>query len=180
MERARNLQKTLGFSKWSNFKNNIEKCIQISKYDSRYSFKKTLTSVKIGYGAIRNVLDFELNELDVELLHRVCSSQKPITNFAIKNELYIINQIKKFYNARGIDVIHQYKLDKYVYDCKIGENILFEYDEHYHDTTKQREIDKIKSEAAIALGYNVVRANIGNDMVDILIKIEMELDLWLE
>lgn len=167
---ARNLQKKLGYKKWDNFHNVINKAIQISKHNKDVYINQIKSPSKIGSNAVRYIIDYTINNNGVDLLKRMTGASKPTSNYSIRNETFYISLLKKYYECKKFKFDFQFRVDKYLFDCKIGD-VLFEFDEPHHSNTKQSAIDNLKDICAKENGYKIVRANCNDDIIDIIIRI---------
>lgn len=174
---ARELRIKLGYSEWATFKGVISKAISLSVGNSEHYLRKTTKEVKIGSGAVRKVLDYELNDNDIELIRLLTGTNKPTSPYKIRNETILISLLKKYYQSRNISVIFQYRLGTYRFDCLVGDNLLFEFDEPPHAQHHNKVKDDVKSDFAISGKYQVVRATLSDDIIDIVIRINNKLNI---
>lgn len=168
MVRAREVYEKIGYKEWRNFNNLIEKAIQlISNGSERGVIMKTEKIVKIGKGAIRSILDYELDAEAVNILMRIssCKLNKPIR---LRNETVVLTMLKKYCALKGIPFDFQFELGGYRYDCRVNKNVLIEFDEQQHLVKRQKEIDDKKDLVARLNGYEIIRFDISSDIVDIL------------
>ncbi len=164
---ARDLQIEMGYADWRNFHNLIEKAKQILGEDC---VTKTSRSVQLPKKAKRNIVDYELSERAVKFI-RIISGKPTAKNVRVRNEIIIIEQLKRYYHSKNIPIVFQFKLASFRYDCKIGDKILFEFDEQHHQTKRQIIIDSKKTKYAELFGFIMLRAKIEDDVVDIIIRI---------
>jgi hypothetical protein len=169
--RARSLQKELGYQDWRNLHDVIKKAIEYSRCDPSIIIKKRKSKAKIGSGAYRDVVDYELNANGVDLIKKFSSASKPIAGYRYRSETSVVHMIAKYYSSRGVFCSFQFRLDKFIYDCKIGSSILFEFDESHHDNKTQIIIDNEKTIAAVRNGYKIFRAKVEDDIIDIIISL---------
>ena len=164
---ARLLKEEIGYAKWENFCCIIKKAIQICPKE----VKQVTIKAKIGSGAKRDIVDYNLTDRGVELIKKLSNKATPLDYFKINEEGYIVALLDKYFKTKNINIIHQFRIHKYIYDCKIS-NVLLEIDGHYHLSAKQKIVDKKKDKIAIENGYNIVRITYNNDIIDIILKIE--------
>jgi very-short-patch-repair endonuclease len=170
---ARELQKIIGYKEWRNFNNLIKKTIQII---GEQHANKTYKEIKLPRGATRKILDYNLTEDAKAFIEKM--SAKPYSKSVItRNEIVIIEQIKRYYEYRNIKIQFQFKLARYRYDCKISDKILFEFDEPHHLNKRQTDVDRQKDKSAISNGYSIIRCDIYDDIIDIIIKIDKHLSV---
>lgn len=173
--RARSIQHELGYVRWENFNNVIKKCITLTRGNPEHSFKPAMSLISLPKGAFRSIKDFELNDADIDLIKKMSGYSKPTGTYKIRIENIIVSLLKKYYAAKEIDVITQFWLGQYRYDCKIN-NVLVEYDEDHHLNESQRIIDRLKNELATQNNYAMVRVQIEEDIVDAILKINAVLE----
>jgi len=169
---ARDLQNLLGYSKWENFAKVIEKVISIARNDNRFVIKQIKIPRQIGSGATRNIIDYRFNNEAVSLIKNMTGASKPVSSIRLRNETFIIKQLKKFYESKKISVKFQHRVGSYIYDCLVGEKVLFEFDEPHHRNKRQSQIDKKKNDTARKYHYQIVRATIEDDIIDIIIRLD--------
>ena len=141
----------------------------IKKHPNTFSLPNLRT--KFNLKESRHVLykglcdNYDKNEIDKFLKFGVVS--KPEMNF-----FFILSY---YFGQKNIS--KQFKLNRKVYDFKLGNKILIEYDgEYWHSTDKAKENDKIKDEIAIKEGYTLFRIKEKEEKdIEILKKIEK---LW--
>lgn len=175
MVRAREIYKSMGYVEWRNFNNLIEKAIQlINNGVERGVILKTERIAKIGYGAIRSIIDYELDADAVDILKRI-SSYKLNKAIRLRNEAVVLTMLEKYCKLKAIPFEFQFALDGYKYDCIVNSNILIEFDEQQHVTKRQRDVDGKKNFSAKSGGYKMIRFDISNDIIDIICAIETQM-----
>ncbi len=174
---ARNIYKKMGYIRWENFNNLIIKAIQlINNGVENGVINKTYKVITIGSNARRNIIDYELDMDAIKLLERISSHKlnKPI---ALRNETVILTMIEKYCTLKNMPFIFQFKIDNFVYDCCINNNILIEFDEpHHKNTSRQKLIDSNKNLVAQYNCFQLIRFDISHDIIDIIIKLEFHIN----
>ena len=166
--RARDICEGLGYKTWRNFNGLIEKAIQLINSGCEHGIiLKTEKPVKIGFGAVRNVLDYELDADAVNILGRI-SSYKLNKDIRLRNETVILTMVKKYCDLKEIPFDFQVSIDGYKYDCCVNHNILIEFDEQHHCVNRQQATDESKNAIATLNGYKIFRFDIYNDIIDII------------
>ncbi|MCP4104299.1 MAG: DUF559 domain-containing protein [Desulfobacteraceae bacterium] len=174
---ARKLKNELGYTEWRNFEGVIKRAISIIKHKHiNGKIEKTSTIVDIGSGSKRKIVDYLLDKDALILLRELCSSFKLNNFYSIRNETVVLQLIEKYCRKRDIDFEYQFPIEKYLFDCKIGNKILIEFDESHHKiNTRQKIIDHEKNTLAKTKGFNIYRVNIEMDIVDIIVYLENQL-----
>jgi very-short-patch-repair endonuclease len=174
---ARDLQHLLGYTKWDNFEGVIKRAIGIIKHKHINGIiEKTIAQVKIGSGASREVIDYKLDKDATQLLQELCSSYKLNNYFFIRNESVVLQLIRKYCKLKQIAFEYQFRLDKYIFDCRLDNKILIEFDEPHHINSRQNKIDLEKEKIAKQNDFLVFRVNLDMDIIDIIIFIEKNLN----
>lgn len=168
---ARKLQRELGYVKWENFHKVINRSISLVNGNDAHLFKKTSVLCKMPNRAVKKLIDYELNDSDIDLLKKMCGSHKPTASYKLRSETIIISLLIKYYASKDVLVSFQYRLGDYIFDCAVGGEVLFEFDEAHHLNSRVIRNDLLKQEYAIRNGYKVVRATIQDDIVDVIVKI---------
>jgi hypothetical protein len=169
---ARDLQGILDYKKWSNFKNVIEKSKQVINNGFAYGkIDSCKRSVSIGSGAIRGIVDYRLDINATGLIRRLSYNKLKKLEF-VRNETIIFSLVEKYCKAKNIEFVFQYELDKFRYDCLVGNKMLIEFDEQHHLEGRQLANDEKKNHIAKKHGFTIYRFNIYHDIVDMIIAIE--------
>lgn len=109
-------------------------------------------------------------------MQKLCSSYKLNNYFSIRNETVVIQLVEKYCDLNEICFQYQFRLDKYLFDCIVGEKILIEFDEPHHKySTQQKKIDKRKEEVANKNNFIVFRVTLDMDIIDLVVFIERNL-----
>ena len=174
---ARDLMPHLGYKQWRNFSGVIKRAISIIKHKHiKGKIVKTRVAVGIGSGAKREVIDYLLDEDGLSLLSELCSSFKLNNFYSIRNETVVLQLVEKYCRKKDVDFQHQYRIGKFLFDCKVGNKILIEFDEPHHQiSTRQKEIDNEKNIVAKAEGFSLHRVDVEMDIIDIIIYLEARL-----
>jgi len=138
---------------------------------------KSRRKVVIGYGAVRQVLDYQLDRDAVKLLKELASSYKLTKHYSIRNETVLLALLEKYCNLKDIKFRYQQRVADCVFDCLIADHIAVEFDEFHHQNTRTRQRDSNKDMVARSLGLMVVRFDMGDDIVDMIVEVEKRLDL---
>jgi len=169
---ARKLQHEVHYKKWSNFntlilraKNLIDNGVEIGV------ITETQCAVNIGYGAIRLVEDYELDEQAVRLIKRLALAYKLGKSYSTRNETAILGLLQKYCVNKNYSHDFQFKLENYIFDFQC-ENILIEFDEPHHQDKRQRKVDLDKESIAKKNKYKVFRLTLQNDIIDVIMYIE--------
>lgn len=173
---AREIYKGMGYIRWENFNNLIEKAIQLINNGVEIGFINRVSKfVTIGSGAKRSVIDYELDLEAINLLERI-SSHKLNKSIRIRNETIILTMIKKYCDLKGIPFSFQFRINKFIYDCCINNNILLEFDEHHHDRDgRQKLVDINKNSIAQSNNYKLIRFNVSHDIIDIIVELDKQI-----
>ena len=172
MVSARDIKDEMGYKEWRNFNNLIERAVQlINSGTERGVILKTEKMAKIGRGAIRIVVDYELDSDAIDILQRI-SSYKLNKSIRLRNEAVVLTMLEKYCKLKAIPFDFQYELDGYKYDCLINGNVLMEFDEQQHTTKRQIVVDKEKNTTAKLGGYKMIRFDISNDIIDIICAVD--------
>jgi len=171
---ARDLQKDLGYVEWRNFEGVIKRAIQIIKNtQSIEQIQRTTRKVIIGSGAFREVVDYKIDKNGFILIKKLTSSQKLNNSFEIRNETIFLQLIQKYCLKSDIKFEYQFSFLNYRFDCKVGDNLLIEFDEPHHLTnTKQKIIDVNKDKVANENNFKIFRINIEMDIIDVILFIQ--------
>jgi very-short-patch-repair endonuclease len=171
---ARDIQHLLGYTEWRNFEGVIKRAVQIIvNTQSEGIIQKTTKNVKIGSGAIRGVKDYKIDENGFILIRKLSASQKLNNAFEIRNETIFLQLIQKYCSKLSIKFEYQYKLHNYRFDCKIGENLLIEFDEPHHSySTSQKRIDIDKNKIASDNNFKIFRIDLDMDIIDVIVIIQ--------
>lgn len=174
---ARDLMCHLGYKKWSNFSGVIRRAIGIIKHKHiRGEIVETSVVVRTGYNARREIVDYLIDADGVSLLNELCSSFKLNNFYLIRNETVVLQLVEKYCQKKDVDFQYQYRIGKFVFDCKVGNNILLEFDEPHHQiNTRQKEIDDEKNIVAKAEGFSLKRVDLETDIIDIIVYLEAHL-----
>jgi len=106
------------------------------------------------------------------LLQELCSSYKLNNYFFIRNESVVLQLIRKYCRLKQIAFGYQFRIDKYIFDCMLGNKILIEFDEPHHINSRQKKIDLEKEKIAKQNDFLVFRVNLDMDIIDVIIFIE--------
>jgi len=170
---ARNLMPHFGYVQWRNFSGVIKRAISLIKHKHfNGRIVKTNTIVVVGYGAKRKITDYLIDIEGVSLLSELCSSFKLNNFYSIRNETVVLQLVEKYCQKKDIDFQYQYRIGKFLFDCKVGNKILIEFDEPHHQDTRQKGIDNEKNTVAKAEGFSVYRVNVEMDIIDIITYLE--------
>ena len=174
---ARDLRLYLGYAEWRNFSNVIKRAISIIKHkhiDGR--IVETSIVVGTGKGAKREIVDYLLDADGVSVLSELCTSFKLNNFYSIRNETVVLQLVEKYCQKKGVDFQYQYRLGGFIFDCKVGNNILIEFDESHHlASIRQRKIDSEKNIVAKAEGFSLKRVDLEMDIADIIVYLESRL-----
>ena len=175
---ARDLRLYLGYAEWRNFSNVIKRAIGIIKHKHLNGrIVETSIVVSSGYGARREIIDYLLDADGVSLLSELCTSFKLNNFYSIRNETVVLQLVEKYCQKKGVDFQYQYRIGGFIFDCKVGNNILIEFDEpHHQNSTRQKEVDGEKNIIAKAEGFSLQRVDLDMDIVDIIVYLESYLD----
>lgn len=176
---ARDLQKLLEYADWRNFLNVIEKAISITQSGlEKGSISRCTTNTGIGSGAIRQVIDYRVDREGVVLLMKLSSKDKLNNTNPLRIETVILQQIKKYCLLKNIDFSFQYHCKPYRFDCKVGKDILIEFQEQHHETDKkQQATDEQKRLFAREKGYRLLEITVKDDIIDVIVKLQNLLDI---
>jgi len=174
---ARDLQHLLGYTKWRNFEGVIKRAIGIIKHKHLNGIiEQTTTQVKIGSGALREIIDYKLDKEATQLLQELCSSYKLNNYFFIRNESVVLQLVEKYCKSKQIIFEYQFRLSKYIFDFMLGNKILIEFDEPHHINFRQNKIDLEKEGIAKQNNFLIFRVSLDMDIIDIIIFIEKNLN----
>lgn len=166
---ARKLQKQLNYIDWRNFNNLILRAENLIKNGIENGLiTKTICTVKLGSGSLRNIPDYYMDERAQILIKKLALSYKLNKSYLIRNETSILSLLQKYCIYKNIDYEFQFKLDKYIYDFKY-EKTLIEFDEPHHKETRQSFIDEEKNINAKNNGFKIVRIGLHKDIIDLII-----------
>jgi hypothetical protein len=176
---ARDLQKLLEYQRWEKFMNVIEKAISIVRNGlGKGSFIDYVTDINIGSGAKRQVADYKVDREGAILLIKLSSKNKLNNINPLRIETVILQQIKKYCLLKNIDFSFQYHCKPYRFDCKIGKDILVEFQEQHHQTDKaQRATDEQKRLFAKEQGYRLLEITVKDDIIDVIVKLQNFLNI---
>lgn len=171
---ARDLQQLLGYSEWRNFEGVIKRAVGIIKHKHlNGKIEKVHATVKLGSGALRKITDYRLDKEAAVLLAELCSSYKLNNYFSIRNESVVMQLAEKYCQEKNISFQYQFRLDRFVFDCMIGNAILVEFDEPHHSNSyRQKSIDTKKNSVAKKNNFVVFRVNLDMDIIDLILFIE--------
>lgn len=173
---ARELMPCLGYLKWDNFVGVIKRVSGIIKHKHlEGNIIKTSRKVSIGSGASRHITDYLIDEDARVLLKELCSSRKLTNVFSIRNETVVLQLVEKYCQKKEVDFQFQYQFKNFVFDARVGDHILMEFDEPHHSGIRQKEVDEVKDAVAEANGFSLYRVDLEMDIVDIIIYLEAEL-----
>src|SRR5690606_2785037 len=168
MTKARLLYLELGYSEFRNFDHLICRCINlINNGLEKGIITPSYVEIKIGSGATRVIKDYDIDEGAERLLRHMASRFKAESSYPIRNETALFGLLKKFCQLNGIDHEYQFNLDGFLYDFRY-EKTLIEFDENHHKNRKQQGVDDIKNKIALDNGYEILRFNFDNDIIDII------------
>ena len=169
---ARKLQDVLNYKEWRNFHNLIIRAINLIENGiEKGEIKKTYTKVSLGSGAIRHVDDYVFDELALQLIKKLALSFKLGKSYSIRNETRILSLLQKYCIYKSIDYEFQFKLENYIYDFRF-EQTLIEFDEPHHECKRQENIDRNKDIIALNNSYRILRFNLSNDIIDIIVALD--------
>jgi hypothetical protein len=174
---ARDLMPYFGYKQWRNFSGVIKRAMGIIKHRHlKGEIVKTHIAVGIGSGAKREVIDYLIDEDGLFLLSELCSSFKLNNFYSIRNETVVLQLVEKYCQKKDVDFQYQYRIGKFLFDCRVGNKILIEFDEPHHQINiRQMEIDNEKNMVAKTEGLSVYRVDVEMDIVDIIIYLEAQL-----
>lgn len=171
---ARELCNQLGYSEFRHFHPVIERCMNIINNGlEKGVITPSTKEVKIGSGAMRILKDYHLDYDAENLVRRMATGFKTNGSYPIRNETALFSLLKKFCVLNNIDHEFQFNLKDFVYDFRF-ENVLIEFDENHHLTKRQKIIDEIKNTTALDNGYEIIRFDFSNDIIDILQTLYMD------
>lgn len=169
---ARDIYESLGYKKWSNFKRLVEKANQLINSSIEIGkIENTYKNVIIGRNTTRKIIDYKLDKDAINLIRKL-SYNKLNTPMMKRNETTIFSMLKKYYESKNIKFDYQFKLDSYIYDCIINNNILVEFDEQHHKEKRQIEVDLKKDDAAKNNGFKLLRFGVNQDIIDMILRID--------
>ena len=176
---ARELMGKYGYVQWRNFEGVIKRARGLIEYKHLDGvITKTQKNIKIGNGGTRSVVDYLLDRGGERILYELCSSYKLCNVYSIRNETVVLQLISKYCRIKNIDFEYQFREGGYVFDCKVGSNILIEFDEPHHQTSsRQIKIDTDKDVYAKKMGYTIHRVTLNMDIIDIITFLESRLSL---
>jgi very-short-patch-repair endonuclease len=176
---ARELMGKYGYVQWRNFEGVIKRAIELIEYKHLDGvITKTQKNIKIGNGVNRPVVDYLLDRGGERILYELCSSYKLCNVYSIRNETLVLQLISKYCKINNIGFEYQFRDGGYVFDCKVGSNILIEFDEPHHQTSsRQMNIDSDKDVYAKKMGYTMYRVTLSMDIVDIITFLEPRLSM---
>ena len=175
---ARDLGPLLGYTRWQNYERLVQRALNLIKTGAASGkIVETGRKVVIGYGAVRQVLDYQLDRDAVKLLKELASSYKLTKHYSIRNETVLLALLEKYCHLKGIKFRYQQKFGDYVFDCLIADHIAVEFDEFHHQNTRTRRRDGKKDIFASSLGLLVVRFDMNDDIVDMIVEVEKRLNL---
>jgi len=172
MYSGREIYKELGYIKWSNFYNLIKKAQQIiNNCLDRGIIVPTFKNINIGSGATRKVIDFDLDDNAIKVLKDI-SCNKLKKSPKARSETMFLSLVEKYCKIKNIKFDFQFRLDGYVFDCCVNNNILIEFDEPHHCEKRQTIKDRAKDTSSEKNNYKIIRVEICDDIIDIICKIE--------
>lgn len=132
---------------------------------------KTAKKVMTGKNTAKTIVDYLIDEKTKDFLLERCTSKlckiKPM-----HNETIILGLLKKYFSAKGIKFDFQKEIEEFVADGLIGDKVVLEYDEPYHNCTAIMYKDARKDKVYKELGYKIFRCSLDDDIVDIILGIE--------
>jgi very-short-patch-repair endonuclease len=175
---ARSLGPLLGYTKWQNYERLVQRALNLIRTGAASGrIVETGRRIVIGKGAVREVLDYQLDNDALNLLKELASSYKLTKHYSVRNETVLLTLLEKYCNLRSIKFRFQQKLGDYVFDCLIADYIAVEFDEFHHQDRRTQRRDRKKEVFARSLGLLVIRFDMSNDVVDMIVEIEKCLDL---
>jgi very-short-patch-repair endonuclease len=173
---ARDLAPLLGYSNWQNFDRLVQRAQNlISTGAASGAIAEAKKKVIIGSGATRQILDYYLDNAAVNLVKELASSYKLTKHFSIRNETVLLALLKKYCSLKGLGFQFQQAYGDYVFDCVIDGYIAVEFDEPYHMDRRGRSRDIRKEAYAVSLGLKVIRFDLSDDIVDMIVEVERHL-----
>ena len=171
---ARDVYREYGYARWENFANLIKRAQNLIESGERLGrITETRKPVTTGFGAVRQIVDYLLDDTAAILVGELASSVKLTGHFHIRNETVLLGLARKYCMSKGIMFKFQYPLSGFVYDALVGDSVLIEFDEPGHlKGTRQRGIDAQKDVAAQKAGLTLLRFDLTHDIIDIIVAIE--------
>jgi len=170
---ARSIYKDLGYKQWRCFEGLIKRAINLIKNGiEKGIIKETKKETLIGSGAKRKVKDYLFNNDAFNLIERLSNGYKLNNCYSIRNETVLLGLLKKYCKKKGIKVNFQYSFGTFLYDCCLNHKIFIEFDEPHHKNKKQKNIDNRKDKYVKSQGYKILRFNLDNDIVDLILEVE--------
>src|SRR5262249_25549816 len=133
--------------------------------------------VSLGSGATRNVIDYWMDSDALEIISEVASSYKLTKHYAVRNETVLLALLAKYCSLKGITFRFQFPVGNAVYDCLVGDCIVVEFDEPHHRYGRACRTDKAKDAVARSHGLQVLRFDLSNDIVDMIVQVEQLLSM---
>jgi very-short-patch-repair endonuclease len=180
IDTARGLYKKLGYDRWENFNNLVKRAANlICNGVERGVITKIKFPANIGGGATRYLTDYEFDANALDLIKRLANGFKINNCFSTTNETTLLQLLKKYCDYRGIKFTFQYQLGPFIYDCLIGDSLFIEFDEPHHNKKRQSVLDRQKTVYAEGFHYRIIRFDLNQDIVDMIIAIEKELSILI-
>lgn len=168
---ARAIFKELGYAKWENFNILIRRARQMITHGVALgSIKEITTPVTLGYGAIRHVVDYELDSQARDLVCLLAASFKLNGHHIARNETAILGLVKKWCEQRGLSARHQKNVRGFYVDMQVGDSLSIEFDEPHH--AYQQLADRRRTMVIEKSGCKVIRFGLDCDVIDIITEIE--------
>lgn len=168
MYNARSVYKELGYKKWENFQGIVIKAEQLIKNGLHNgNITKSKIKVDLAKGAKRDIVDWTFDENAFDLVRNICGNMKLVNGQKVRNEIEVLNLLKKYCEYRSIIFEFQYALGKYRFDCIVGKTLI-EFDEPHHLSKRSIASDLIKEGYANSMGYSVVKVDVFTDIIDLI------------
>lgn len=171
---ARKLQHQVKYARWERFNSLIKRAKNlIANGVAHGEIKEIMVPARLGSGAIRLILDYELDDAAASLARQLALSYKLGSSFCIRNETVILELLRKYCTHKGYSFDFQFPLGGKIYDFRCGKKLI-EFDEPHHDSRRHALNDLIKNEIAAQGGFSILRFTLSHDIIDILIALEKD------
>jgi very-short-patch-repair endonuclease len=165
---ARALMPLLGYVKWDKFRAvcyDAYSALCIENPNQIDLLPSSIT-VEIGFGALREIEDWRLSYLAVERVLSRAATYKPqarreldaLRSSPTRIEIEIGAALFEFCEQARLPIVHQKRVDDYIFDYCIDNRLLIEIDELHHEIDVERkQQDRIKTYIAMEENYQLLR-----------------------
>lgn len=161
----------MGYSQWRRFHGVVRRAKHLIETGEECGrIRQSRSIAQIGSGAVRLIVDYELDADAIRLISRLGSAYRLTSHYPIRNETVLLRLLKKYCEAKGIAFEFQPRISGFVFDALVSGDALIEFDEpHHEEGGKTERRDAAKSRAASTAGFRIVRCSLDHDIVDLIL-----------